>query len=148
MRKVLNWVLGLFGYQAVSSNSGLVTASDSLERRIYGVCHAAEVRGLGALSEAQRAVVLAWGGKGIIGNGGFKYFYEGEWRMAELAAAYRALGFTSAAEACEGSLSAFPQHTPPEDQRLRRDFLGPEAVALFDDLEQDVFDLDWHDLKV
>lgn len=146
--QTVNRLLSFFGFQAVSSSSGLVHASDPLERRIYAICHQADERGLDALTGPERVVVLAWGSRGIIGNGGFKYFYEGEWRMAELAAAYRTLGFSDAADACERSLDVFPEREPPRDAAERNRFLGAESQAFFDGLVRAVFAIEWDDLKL
>ena len=148
LARMLNRLLSAVGLRIVSSASGLVNASDELERRIYSICHEADERGLDALTAPQRAVVLAWGSRGIIGNGGFEYFYEGEWRMAELAEAYRALGFSDAADACERSLEVFPEREPPRDTTQRGSFLNTESKAFFKDLEKLVFRIQWDALKL
>jgi Domain of unknown function (DUF4375) len=120
----------------------------SLEQRIYAVCGAADEHGMDALSAPQRTIVLAWAAKGIIGNGGFKYFYEGEWRGAELAQAYRALGFAAAAEACDRSLDAFPARQPPRDAARRYQYIAAGEDAVFGDLEDAIFALEWSALEL
>ena len=136
------------GLVLVKSCSGLVNPKDALTRRIYAICNSADEQGIEALPATQRAVVLAWAGRGIIGNGGFKYFYEGQWRMAETAAAYRILGFPEAADACERSLDVFPKRQPPRDDEEREQFLGEESSNLFEELEKVVYALDWDSLKL
>ncbi len=68
----------------------------------------AERDGIESLSEPERSVLLVWWAQGIIANGGFEYFYEGACNMAEVAAAFQALGFSEAAEACWQSMTLFP----------------------------------------
>lgn len=119
----------------------------SLEERIYAVCRAADKHGIDALTAAQRVVVLSWSGRGIIGNGGFKYFYEGEWRGAELAAAYRALGFADAAEASQRSLDVFPARQPPRDAKRRYEFIAAGEDAVFGNLEDAIFAIEWPNLE-
>jgi hypothetical protein len=126
---------------------GLFGMERSVEERIYAVCREAERRDIGALTPAQRTVVLAWGGRGILSNGGFKYFYEAEWRGAELAAAYRTLGFPEAADACDRSLDAFPNREPPHDQAERWSHFTDEAKTLWDGLTKPIYAVKWPDLQ-
>ena len=56
--------------------------------------------GIQSLSEQERAVLLVWWAQGIIGNGGFEYFYEGASNMIDVAEAFQELGFAEAAQAC------------------------------------------------
>lgn len=147
MRSILNRIRALFGAPVASGASGLAYATDPLESTIYSVCEEADKRGLDALSETQRAVVLAWGATGIIGNGGFRYFYEGEWRMAELGAAYRALGFGDAADACERSLDVFPGRVVPRDQHRRSEILERIDQTQLESLQGAVFAIGWDALR-
>jgi hypothetical protein len=68
----------------------------------------AERDGTESLSGPERNVLLVWWAQGIIGNGGFEYFYEGACNMAEVAEAFQELGFSEASQACRQSLTLFP----------------------------------------
>src|SRR6476619_5285801 len=75
--------------------------------------------------EAERTVLLVWHSAGIIGNGGFQYLLEGDFKgdpgFRETANSYRRIGSTAAA--CFDRLFAcFPKSEVPSnvDKRLRR----------------------------
>jgi hypothetical protein len=78
-----------------------------------------------ALGEQERVVLLVWHVSGIIGNGGFRYLFEGDLKgdpdFALTAEAFRATGCKQAAEAVRKTLATFPNSRPPRDvdQRLR-----------------------------
>ena len=55
---------------------------DNLGRR-------AEENGIQSLSKPEQTVLLVWWAQGIIGNGGFEYFYEGACNMTDVAEAYQ-----------------------------------------------------------
>jgi hypothetical protein len=147
LRAFINRALKMFGYRLVDSRNGLLWAKDSLETAIYELCTRADEDGIEALPSRQRTVVHAWAAHGIIGNGGFRYYYEGAWMMADVAAAYRALGFEDAARACESSLDIFPTRVPPRDRERRREIIEKTD---FDQLAADeakIFDIEWDSLK-
>src|SRR5262245_5321203 len=72
-----------------------------------------------AISEQERVVLLVWYASGIIGNGGFRYLFEGELQgdphFALTAEAFRATGCKKAAEAVRKTLAMFPNSRPPTD---------------------------------
>jgi hypothetical protein len=70
--------------------------------------------GFGSLGSHHQLILLAWAGRGIIGNGGFRHWYEGKGAddTRALARAFRALGCPDVAEACESSLSVVPDGHP------------------------------------
>ena len=78
-----------------------------------------------AIREAERVVLLVWHVSGIIGNGGFRYLFEGDLKgdpdFALTAAAFQAAGCREAAEAVRKTLAIFPDSRPPTDieERLR-----------------------------
>lgn len=74
---------------------------DPILARIDELCLAADERGIEALTARQQLVVHAWSARGIIGNGGFQYFLQGDRPLASISEAFRALGFEDAAIACE-----------------------------------------------
>src|SRR6185369_1319119 len=71
--------LRLVGIRLVHPSSGLVLSKDPARLAIYEVCNDADEQGIEALSVEQRTVVHAWMAKGIIDNGGFRYYFEGAW---------------------------------------------------------------------
>lgn len=90
----------------------------------------AEERGIDALSPAERAVVLTVWAAGIIGNGGFRYFYEGAYfrkgknHIPALAESYELLGLSDAARATRKSVEFYPIGLPD---------LGPEQTNQYMD---------------
>jgi hypothetical protein len=72
-------------------------------------------------AEEQKDVLLPWVARGIIGNGGFKYFYQGlQFDPLVTAQAFRALGLEDVAAACERSLSVFPGGRMPDNEAAPR----------------------------
>jgi hypothetical protein len=78
-----------------------------------------------ALDEAHRVVLLVWHVTGIIGNGGFRYLFEGSLTgdpyFSRTAEAFRAIGCKKAADAFRKALAIFPDSMPQRniDERLR-----------------------------
>src|SRR5579883_3155464 len=107
----------------------------------------ADSDGIDGLTPEERIVLVPWTARGIIGNGGFQLFYQGGGiSMHETILAFRALGFEAIADACQTSLSAFPNGRVPTDED------SWEAVKRVDwekyrDMESVVYDLSWSDLK-
>jgi hypothetical protein len=102
----------------------------------------AEAQGLDSLSQAEQRVLLVGWAQGIVGNGGFQYFYEGASNARQVADAFEALGFSEAASAFRTSLSVFPNGVAPEDQEIRRDWLDRNetiSTPVFDRLEGTIF---------
>ncbi|QDU22289.1 DMP19 family protein [Urbifossiella limnaea] len=98
--------------------------TDFCDRVFVRIC---EVHGNGAdvsrLTEEERTVSLVWGSLGVIGNGGFRYLFEGSVRgdpnYALTRRAFEAIGCPEAAEAFREALSAFPDCVPPVNQAKR-----------------------------
>lgn len=148
MRRLLNRVLWPTGYQLVSSASGLALALAPGKRLIYAVCHKADVFGMERLTPAQAVVAHAWAALGRMSNGGFRHYYECDWRMAEVAAALRTLGFEAGAAACERSLDAFPDRRPPADQGERWDLVRHVDWRAFDAEDWCVYEtVEWDALE-
>jgi hypothetical protein len=144
---LVNRVLRPLGYRIVLSSSGLLFAKDWLVRAIYELSTRADEGGLESLPARQRTVVLAWGARGIIGNGGFRYFFQAAWNMAAVADAFRALGFAEAALACEKALEIFPDHTPPPDAERRRTVLASVNFKPYAPYERIVYRIDFDTLR-
>ncbi len=70
-------------------------------------------------SKLERIVTLVWHIKGIIGNGGFRFLFEGDFEgdpgFVYTAAAFSEIGCDQAAEAFKEALGIFPGNLPPED---------------------------------
>ena len=111
----------------------------------------AEERGIQALAPAQRAIVLLVWASGIIGNGGFRYFYEGAYfrndvnHVPMLAEAFKLLGFDQAAEATLRSLAFFPAEIPnlgPVETNRHMEARGEKEVKkFFGPLDREVWEL-------
>ncbi len=76
-------------------------------------------------SKGERVVLLVWHVSGIIGNGGFRYLFEGNLEgdphFALTAEAFEATGCVKAADAVRKTLALFPDSRPPTNikERLR-----------------------------
>src|SRR5437868_774246 len=82
------------------------------------------------LSPAQRAVLYSWWAKGIIDNGGFRYFYEGTDQALEAAEAFESLGLPNAAEAFRKSMHFFPGGCVPVADLLRQQHMDEHAAEM------------------
>jgi hypothetical protein len=77
------------------------------------------------LSAPERVVYLVWAAYGIIGNGGFRFLFEGDFKgdphFILTAEAFQATGCKKATEAVRRTLAMFPSSRPPKDihERLR-----------------------------
>jgi hypothetical protein len=70
----------------------------------------ADEAGTDSLTPPEQAIVRAWSAAGILGNGGFRYFYEGATDMAAVADAFEVLALPQAAQVCRQSMTFFPAH--------------------------------------
>ncbi|NOK11750.1 DMP19 family protein [Corallococcus exercitus] len=113
---------------------------------LYELGRRADREGIGSLSPQEATALNAWSGHGVIGNGGFRYFYEGSRSLAELAAAFRVLGFAQAAEACEKVRNAVPIGDVPADAGERWVVLRSVDWNAFQEEEAAVFDVGWDQL--
>ena len=77
------------------------------------------------LTDGERVVWLVWHSHGIIGNGGFRYLFEGDFPgdldFEKTAEAYAAIGATTAAKAFRDTFALFPNGRVPRTiaERLR-----------------------------
>jgi hypothetical protein len=147
LRRVVGTILRPFGYRIVLSNNGLLYAKNALERAIYELCTRADEQGIEKLPLAHQHVVRAWAALGIIGNGGFRYFYEGAWDMPGVARAFRVFGFEEAAGACEKSLDIFPNRLPERDSERRHEILEKTDFDAYEEYEGAVYDLEFGALQ-
>lgn len=101
-------------------------------------CAIAEVTGnqIDAANEPEpcRTVTLVWQSGGIIGNGGFRYLFEGDFNgdpgYRLTAAAYQKIGANDAYAAFRDALALFPNTELPADieERLRLYESHPEDI--------------------
>ena len=77
------------------------------------------------ISEEERVVLLVWHVSGIVGNGGFRYLFEGsilgDPYFVLTVEAFQKTGCEKASEALKKTLAIFPHSRPPQDinERLR-----------------------------
>jgi hypothetical protein len=97
----------------------------------------AELEGIGTLSEEERTVLLPWWARGVIGNGGFHYFYQGSADLHDVARRMAALGFADVARACEAVATRVDASVPGRAAQTEhldairwKDFEVAEGVVL------------------
>lgn len=80
-----------------------------------------EKHGLTSLSREEEVVLLIWHASGILGNGGFQYFFEQELDAEAVAKACETIGFSKPAELFRLALSVFPNGLPHKnwDERIK-----------------------------
>jgi Domain of unknown function (DUF4375) len=97
-----------------------------------------------AIGQDERVVLLVWHVSGIIGNGGFRYLFEGNLPFdpyfALTAEAFRATGCTKAAEAVRKTLAMFPNSRPPRDIEQRLRYYLSQIKGWPTDLDMQFFD--------
>lgn len=108
----------------------------------------ADALGLEALPHPAQMLVLAWSARGIIGNGGFRYWYQGK-NDAEVRLtidAFRVLGVRVVADACQESLAAFPAGVVPTNEADRDRAIAAIDWSKLRDAESVVFDVSFEEL--
>jgi hypothetical protein len=114
----------------------------ALKSRVYNALGALDYRlGPEGLSDAKRHALLAWWARGIVGNGGLRYFYEGASEGDEVAEAYEALWFPAAAEAFRKSLAIFPNGRPHIIPELNWECLNESAAEFLEMIEDPIFEM-------
>jgi hypothetical protein len=131
----------------VDPGSGLVLSEDPNELAIYEVCELADERGIESLSHEEQLVVHAWSAKGIIDNGGFRFYFDGAWMIQHVADSFRTLGFEDAADACTDAAGFFPSNLPPRDWQRRVDILKTISAEALKPLDERIWAVEWHHLK-
>jgi hypothetical protein len=107
----------------------------------------ADVDGLSALSDDEQTVLAPYLARGIIGNGGFRAFFEGEHALSQVARRMRALGLVAAGDACDRVLEqVFLGGVAPTTAAEREALLGRVDWAAFEDEEDVVFEVSWDQL--
>jgi hypothetical protein len=105
--------------------------------------------GLASLSEDELNVVLSWQARGVLGNGGFEFHFEGSHPLADVAKRFRTLGFERAADACDHVRSAvFPGGEEPADDKAREALAARVDWDLFTPQLDLVYEtITWKDLR-
>lgn len=95
-----------------------------------------------SINDIERVVLLVWHAAGIIGNGGFRYFFECGLPLRSTAEAYSRIGVESAAAILFRLLDLFPQQSVPDDWDERVEFverLCEQDSDLFNRWERDYY---------
>lgn len=94
----------------------------------------------------ERTVALIWQSFGVIGNGGFKYLFAGNFDgdpgFRLTVAAYRQIGATAAATAFERAIALFPDKTLPDNLERRNLIYGMQTERKRDDIDSQYFNAD------
>ena len=114
--------------------------------RVFGLLDDRESsNGPDSISDIERVVLLVWHASGIIGNGGFRYFFECGLPLRPTAEAYSRIGVEQAATILFGLLDLFPRQRVPDDWDERMEFvdrLCEQHRDLFDRWERDYYATD------
>ena len=101
--------------------------------------------GSDSLDETEQVVLRVWHASGIIGNGGFRYFFECGLPLAATAEDYSRIGVERATKILRDLLELFPgRHVPDDlDERLQLvDRLYQAHPSLLYRWERDYFETD------
>ncbi len=118
--------------------------TNELFRRIAELSDGSDLDALSKLPEPQRVVLHVCGASGIIGNGGFRYLFEGDLADFQgIAESYELINSTRASAAIRGALALFPNSQPPGkvDQRLTYlEKLGGPALEKLQQYSEEFWD--------
>lgn len=78
-----------------------------------------EQRGAESITDIEKVVLLVWHAAGIIGNGGFRYFFECALPLVDTAQAYERIGVEQAAAILRRLREFFPGRHIPDDHEER-----------------------------
>ncbi len=122
-------------------------AERSVDDILDGLDSKVILRGATSLNEAERDVWLSVRARLLIGNGGFRHYFEGGPRdLADVALRLRHLGFDAASAACERVASTlFPGGYPFDPTRVR-ELLAIVDWKSFRGEEQILFEVSLDDL--
>jgi hypothetical protein len=117
-----------------------VTTTSDFEFVDGVVCRAEEKKaagGAGVLSVEERRATAIWAASGIIGNGGFQYYFENDLSCADAAEDYESIGMPNIADIFRTALSLFPGGKPQSDWPVALAFIRTRE-ELFDKLAAEV----------
>jgi Domain of unknown function (DUF4375) len=101
-----------------------------------------EKRGSQSISDIERVVLLVWHASGIIGNGGFLYFFECGLPLSATASAYSRIGVEQAVSIFQRVHGLFPAKQIPDDYDERMAIVEAfykDYADLLDQLEGDFY---------
>ena len=104
-----------------------------------------EANGPDSISDIERVVLTIWHASGIIGNGGFRYFFECGLPARATATAYARIGVDQAESILRNVLNLFPNGIVPEDYDERMaivDEIYIKHADLLDRLEGEYYATD------
>ena len=84
----------------------------------------ADAQGLKSLTKAEQYFLLVRHAHGILGNGGFQYFFENDANLHEVADAFEAIGMAGTAGICREALKVFPNGKPIANREARLKWMG------------------------
>jgi hypothetical protein len=123
---ILYCIRALVQSRVAETRQGEVSRRDSrlCNRTVIGIANQyGEDIDVSDLPEEHRIVLLVDTARGIIGNGGFNYLFEGTFKGDPhyflTAAAFQAIGCRKAASAFQEALALFPDGKPPTDTEER-----------------------------
>jgi hypothetical protein len=99
---------------------------DTLEvkKALKALGEEADAEGIDRLTDEQRNALVPYWARGVIGNGGFRYFFQGNHDLTDVARRLRTLGLDPAAEACDQVAAAiFPGGVAPGEEARREAIL-------------------------
>jgi hypothetical protein len=104
-----------------------------------------EQEGSDSISDIERVVLLVWHASGIIGNGGFHYFFECALPLPATADAYERIGVVQAASVLRRMQELFPGRHIPDDYDERMAIVSrfyEERAELLSNLEREFYSTD------
>jgi hypothetical protein len=104
-----------------------------------------EQRGSESIADVERVVLLVWHASGIIGNGGFRYFFECALPLPATAQAYERIGVEQAASILRRLQEFFPGRHIPDDYNERMTIVSrfySEHSDLLSQLEREFYSTD------
>ena len=131
---VLMAVAGIYSSLSISSEKTNpaqqypeMTEDDLLLKTVFEKYAKLSERDLSLVPEPERTLIALYSAHGIIGNGGFYYFFENDFSgttgYAIIMQSYQNIGLTEHAKTIENIMRLFPEGKPSENLEQRRIFL-------------------------
>ena len=109
------------------SDGTYMNDSDKLVRDIFDRYQKAANTSIESVPEPARSLMVIYSVQGVIGNGGFRYFFENDFEGYDsynvILDAYRNIGLEAHANTIEILLKLFPEKYPQKDLKKRSEFL-------------------------
>jgi hypothetical protein len=94
-----------------------------IDRVFCALADKKDAHGPDSIDEIEQVVLRVWHASGIIGNGGFRYFFECGLPLSATAEDYARIGVDRAAAALRELLDLFPDRRIPEEYTERLEFV-------------------------